>query len=178
MEFVAGQTAIIIPVPEAESAMSRWREKFDDSARAGVPAHVTVIAPFLLLDRIAAVVQELSELVNGFAAFEATFSRFDEFPGVLYLAPDDGAPFSQLTEAVARRWPEAPPYAGEVEDPIPHLTVAVGQDPATVADIVRDATAYLPLVSWIGEAWLLWFDGRTWSRAAVLPLGGAERSPR
>jgi len=50
MEFVAGQTAIIVPVPEAESAMSRWREKFDDSARAGVPAHVTVIAPFLLLE--------------------------------------------------------------------------------------------------------------------------------
>jgi hypothetical protein len=47
MAFAAGQTAIIIPVGAAEPIVGRWHRQFDPAAAAGVPAHVTVIYPFL-----------------------------------------------------------------------------------------------------------------------------------
>ena len=47
MAFAIGQTAIIVPVGAAEPIVGRWRTRFDPAAAAGVPAHVTIIYPFL-----------------------------------------------------------------------------------------------------------------------------------
>lgn len=44
--FQVGQTGLIVRIPEAEPAVRRWRDRFDPSAEAGVPAHVTVLFPF------------------------------------------------------------------------------------------------------------------------------------
>ncbi len=41
------QTAVIALVPEAESLVGRYRQRLDASAVWGVPAHVTVLLPFL-----------------------------------------------------------------------------------------------------------------------------------
>jgi hypothetical protein len=41
------ETALLLPVPAAEPAVSRHRARFDVAARDGVPAHVTVLYPFL-----------------------------------------------------------------------------------------------------------------------------------
>ena len=45
-----------------------------------------------------------------------------------YLAPEPPEPFARLTEAIAERWPDYPPYEGIHETVIPHLTVAYGDD--------------------------------------------------
>lgn len=131
-------TALIVPVPEAEPVVGVWRDRYDPAAAEGVPAHVTVLYPFLpreLADPVA-----LRELFAGRAAFDVEFRGFGHFPEVLYLAPEPGGPFRELTEAVAGRWPEAPPYGGAFPDIVPHLTVADGM-PARVREEMAAAIA-------------------------------------
>lgn len=41
------ETALIVAVPAAEPIVSRHRFELDANARLGIPAHVTVLAPFL-----------------------------------------------------------------------------------------------------------------------------------
>jgi len=45
------QTALIAPVPEAEACVGAWQARFDRSAALGVPAHITVLHPFILSPR-------------------------------------------------------------------------------------------------------------------------------
>jgi len=48
-------TALVARVPEAEPWVGTLRERFDPSTRMGVPAHITVLAPFMPPDRVTAV---------------------------------------------------------------------------------------------------------------------------
>jgi hypothetical protein len=41
------RSALIVEVPAAEPAVARHRERLDSSAPLGVPAHITVLYPFL-----------------------------------------------------------------------------------------------------------------------------------
>ncbi|MER5350290.1 hypothetical protein ABT093_08150 [Kitasatospora sp. NPDC002551] len=66
----AGESAPILPVPRAEAVVGPWRERYDPSARLGVPARVTVPHPFPPADRLdAAVLGGLGELLAARADF-------------------------------------------------------------------------------------------------------------
>src|SRR5215207_2399787 len=41
------ESALLIPVPAAEPTLQRWRERLDPACRLGVPAHVTLLYPFV-----------------------------------------------------------------------------------------------------------------------------------
>ena len=41
------ETALIVEVSEAEEAVHEWRARHDSVAARGVPAHVTVLFPFV-----------------------------------------------------------------------------------------------------------------------------------
>ncbi|MGW5687161.1 2'-5' RNA ligase family protein [Nonomuraea sp. NPDC003754] len=172
--FRIGETALVVTVPAAEPVVGRWRERHDPSAAYGVPAHVTVLTPFLPRDLVDARVEaELGRLFAAFAPFEITFHATGRFPGVLYLAPEPDEPLRALTLAVWRRWPEVPPYGGRYPDVVPHLTVADGPPPDACAEIEADLVARLPFVSRVSEVVLLAYDGTAWRQEASFPLGGA-----
>jgi hypothetical protein len=169
----AAGTALVIGVPEAEPLVSRWRGLFDPSAAAGVPAHVTVLAPFLDRDRIGA--GELAALRGLFAAcpvFDVTFPRCARFPGVLYLAPEPAGPFRALTEAVTGRWPEAPPYSGRFPGVIPHLTVAYSDSHGVLDRVEAGLASGLPARARISSAQLLAAGQGRWAELASFRLGG------
>lgn len=42
------ESCLLVPVPEAELAVGRLRRRLDQSAAWGVPAHVTILYPFVL----------------------------------------------------------------------------------------------------------------------------------
>ena len=172
-QYRAGETALLAVVPEAEPVVGHWRRRFDSSASAGVPAHVTVLVPFLDIDRIdAAVIDELRALFGGHGAFTVRFDKCRRFPDVLYLAPAPDEPYRALTEAVAARWPEAPPYGGQFTEVIPHLTVADGR-PAHVLDEVEAAlTGRLPIAADVVSVSLFVSDGDRWHPRAEFPLLG------
>ncbi|WP_435174568.1 2'-5' RNA ligase family protein [Actinacidiphila sp. bgisy145] len=168
----AGQSGLIVRVPEAEPLVGAWRDRLDPSARAGVPAHVTVLFPFLDASRIDEDVRAaIGEVLGRQEPFEARFDHCGRFPGVLYLALEPDTGFRRLTGAIVRRWPEHPPFGGEFEDAVPHLTVAQGQDEAVVEQVEADLRTGLPVVARVSAVDLLVYDGTRWRQRASFPLG-------
>jgi hypothetical protein len=70
----------VVPIPEAEPVVGRWRSTLDPSAAYGVPAHVTVMYPFLPLDTVDR--EALAELFAGYAAFDVVLARCARLPGL------------------------------------------------------------------------------------------------
>lgn len=124
------QTALICRVPEAEQYIRRYRERYDPSARRNVPAHVTVLYPFMepsLIDE--QVVAQLTDICNAVAAFSYRMARTQRFPVALYLQPEPDASFAELTGTISRCFPDYPPFEGKFETVVPHVTVAHGDEP-------------------------------------------------
>ena len=162
------ESALIVPVEAAEPAVEEWRRRHDPSAAHGMPAHVTVLYPFLrpaVLDE--SIEQELRSLLSTFPGFRFELSRVDRFPGVLYLAPEPPLPFAELTEMLWRRWPDCPPYGGAYDAIVPHLTVVQGTEPP---GLDRELAGRLPLGATATEVRLMTRDGGPWSVKARFPL--------
>ncbi|MFE7095195.1 2'-5' RNA ligase family protein [Streptomyces erythrochromogenes] len=171
--FQAGQTGLIVRIPEAEPSVRGWRERLDPSAQAGVPAHITVLFPFLDESRIDALVHSaLADVLGRHQAFDLRFERCERLPEVLYLVPEPDTQLRQLTEAVADRWPEAPPYGGRFAEIVPHLTIAQGQEGTVVEEIKADLAGRLPFTSHVASVELMVHDGARWQERASFALGG------
>ena len=133
------ESALIIAVPEAEPLVKEWRERFDSSAAAGVPAHITILYPFMPPGKItSALAAELRAFFAQCAAFEFTLPKLRRFPEVLYLAPAPAEPFKALTQVVVGRYPDYPPYGGGYSEVIPHLTIADVDEARQLDDIERE----------------------------------------
>lgn len=164
-------TILIIPVPAAEPAVGGHRARFDPPAAEGVPAHITVLLPFLDSDGITeGNFRRLRALFAATEPIEFALRRLARFPGVLFLAPDPGEPFVRLTEAVWREWPDHPPYRGEFSDIVPHLTVAVGDAP--FEELERELGPRLPIPAVAEQAWLMSrLETGRWARRRSFRLG-------
>ncbi|MEU6426272.1 2'-5' RNA ligase family protein [Microbispora sp. NPDC046973] len=170
--FKIGDTALVVEVPSAEPLVRGLRERYDSSAAYGMPAHVTVLYPFLPRERLDdGVLAALRELFAARRPFEVAFGGVGRFPDVLYLAPEPDGPLRELTEAVTSRWPEAPPYGGRFGDIVPHLTVAERLGGEAVTAVVADLTAGLPVTTLVSGVTLRVFDGESWRAEGFFPLG-------
>jgi 2'-5' RNA ligase len=172
-KYQVGQTALLTVINDVEPLVDRWRQRFNSSAAAGMPAHVTVLVPFLEIDRIdQAVLDELTALFARQDRFRVEFDRVGRFPEVRYLAPTPDRRFRELTEAVAARWPEAPPYGGRFAEVTPHLTVADGQRPEVFDEVEAAMEAQLPVSAVVSSVSLFVSDGSRWHRHTDFPLAG------
>jgi 2'-5' RNA ligase len=171
-------SAVLVVVREAEPVVGRFRVNLDRSAGWGVPPHVTVLYPFLPPDRIdAAAIARLGEVVATVPAFDLVFARLDWFDdNVVWLAPEPDRPLRVLTAAVHASFPDYPPYGGEHDDPIPHLTI--GHD--SPVDVLRSAATevepQLPIRVSVSTVELLVGSPEpdSWRTIARLPLAGAN----
>jgi 2'-5' RNA ligase len=121
------ETALVIAVPEAEPLVSDWRAQHDWSAQRGVPAHITLLYPFAPTEKVDdELLGQLRELFAAEAAISFELARVARFPEVAWLAPEPSEPFTALTDLIAARFPDYPPYEGAHDVVIPHLTVAEG----------------------------------------------------
>jgi 2'-5' RNA ligase len=172
------RTALLISVPEAESVVSEWRERFDPSAAHGVPAHVTLIFPFLSVARCdEAAVRWLRCLFAATPTFEFQLTEPRRFPGILYLGLEPAQPVVRLTDALVQRFPEAPPYGGSYPEFIPHLTVAHSCDEGVLREIEQAVRPGLPIRSVAREVILMRerVDGG-WAVGHRFPLGPGSPS--
>ncbi|MEU9056242.1 2'-5' RNA ligase family protein [Streptomyces sp. NPDC048384] len=170
-EFQAGRSGLIVRVPEAEPAVRAWRDRLDPLAGAGVPAHVTVLFPFLDESRIDnGACAAIREVIGRHRSFETRFEHCGRFPGILYLVPEPDNPFRQLTETIADRWPEAPPFGGQFDEVVPHLTIAQGQDDAVLEEAEADLRGRLPVTARVSSVDLMIHDGTRWQQRASFAL--------
>ena len=118
------ESALLVAVPEAEPAVGEHRARLDSSARDGVPAHLTVLYPFLPPASIdGAVLASLRRLFAGFAPFDITLDRVSWFgEEVVWLAPRDDGPFRALISAASGRLPPTarPTATARRRHPAPH----------------------------------------------------------
>jgi hypothetical protein len=172
--YRAGQTALLAVVGGAEPLVGHWRRRFDSSASAGVPAHVTVLVPFLDIDRIdAPVVGDLRTLIGASSPFAVRFEAIRRFPDALYLAPTPDQPFRALTGSIAERWPEAPPYGGQFTEVVPHLTVADSQVAQVFDELEAALAGRLPITAMVDSVSLFVCDGRRWRSHMEFPMLGS-----
>jgi 2'-5' RNA ligase len=163
---------LIVPVPEAEAAVGTWLDTYLPIWHLGVPAHVTLLFPFLTLDQLdPAGLDFLQARFAGQPAFEASLTAVGQFPEVVYLAPEPCAWFKQQTEALSAQFGMLP-YGGIHDEVIPHLTVASHPDPAVRAEIAAALERLLPISTLVREVWLMEEarDGH-WHLATRFPLG-------
>ena len=170
-------SGLIVAIPEAEALVGRHRVALDINARAGVPAHVTVLYPFLpTRDIDTGVLERLGALFGSVPAFEVALTRTAWFgEHVLWLAPADPAPFVALTSLVHGAYPGYPPFAGLYADVVPHLTVGHGERLAEMIEAEGEVREHLPIRSRVREVLLLAQDEPEgdWRTLARFPLAPA-----
>jgi hypothetical protein len=115
------ESALVVLVPEAEALVKPFRDRYDPSAAAGMPAHITLLYPFKSPDELDdAVLADLRHCFARFAPIRYALASTRRFPvDVLYLAPEPDEPFRRLTLAIWERYPDTPPYGGKWPDIIP-----------------------------------------------------------
>ena len=133
------------------------RYRLDPAARLGVPAHITVLYPFVdpavPLDRP---VRRLRTILGTVRRFTYRLDRVGWFDDeVVWLAPTPAEPFLELTRLIHNAWPHLRPYGGIHESVTPHLTVGDGG----ALDELRRAAAtiepHLPINARAREVWLI-----------------------
>jgi 2'-5' RNA ligase len=154
------QTALIVPVPAAHAVVGNHRDHLDVAASWGVPAHVTVLYPFVepACAEAPEVLAAIGAAVRTVGAFTCSFRRtawFDD--DVLYLDPDPTQPFRDLTAAAWAAFPDHPPYRGAHATVVPHLTVAERRlgDRAALEEAERRIGPSLPVHAYVDRVLLV-----------------------
>jgi hypothetical protein len=173
------QTALLVPVPEAEPLVGKWRERYALDAHKGIPAHITVMFPFLPPEQIGPeVVSELNLMLGRFEPWDFRLVGTGRFPELLYLEPDPADPFRDLMRVIMERFPGLRPYGRfELEEVTPHLTVADCHAPGLCEDdgvldrIERELAGVVPLDATASQVWLMSGNG-SWKVDARFALHG------
>jgi 2'-5' RNA ligase len=169
-------TALICRVPEAEPHIARYRERYDPSARRNVPAHVTVLYPFVPLEQVTDdVIERLAAIARGVTCFTYRLRETKRFPVALYLAPDPDTSFAALTDRVFREFPDYPPFDGKFTEVVPHVTVAHG-DEQQLCEIEIELRIALSagVQARCSELVLIENSSGRWEPLRVFPLGAAS----
>lgn len=169
------ESALIVAVPAAERVVGLLRNNLDSSAPLGVPAHITVLYPFMPPDQLNDdVLGDLATMFAPVPPFKLSLASVGWFTTeVVYLVPQPQAVFKGLTAMVCRRWPQWPPYGGLHPDPTPHLTVGDSEDYSSMVEAAAAIEALLPVETTVSEIDLIAGDATpgSWARIASFTLG-------
>lgn len=171
----ATESAVVVRVPDADPLVAGHRARLDPSAAWGVPAHVTVLYPFVPpADLDDGVLARVAAVAAGVAPFTCRFATTGWFGDeVVWLAPDPSDPFDRLTQHLVDAAPGYPPYGGAFDDVVHHLTLGQGADPADLRRAAEVVARDLPLEVEVTDLSVM--VGRAaaarWHVVADLPLG-------
>jgi 2'-5' RNA ligase len=164
-------TALYVAIPAADPVVGADRLRWDPAGDA-VPAHITILFPFLEPDRLDGTVDAaLREIVAGVEPFEVRFERIGRFPATTWLEPEPIEPFVRLTDAVAARWPDHPPYEGAFGEVVHHLTVADSAPPEVHERLARELPPHLPIIDRVTEMTLAARRSGRWTVERTYRLG-------
>ena len=165
---------LVLLVPTLGAVIDDLRQRHDPAWRQGMPAHVTLVYPFMDPVDIGPTQRaRLSAVFRGFAPLELSFSRIGRFPEVLWVAPEPSEPIVEMVRAVAAAFPDYPPYGGQFDTIIPHVTVAHGEglDLAALEPGVRARLAE-PVRARVETVGLFTTVRRRWRQVDLFTLGG------
>jgi 2'-5' RNA ligase len=168
-------SAVIVAVPEAEPLVGRLRAALDAHSAFGVPAHVTLMFPFLPPTELdAAARTALAEVIAAAPGFDVVFDRVGWFDqDAVWLAPEPAEPFRALTRAIAERFGLLPYEGAYGTDITPHLTVGHGVAVPRLRAAAREVAGGLPVRASVRHTRLMAGSRApaSWFTVAEFPLG-------
>lgn len=169
----ADATGLVVPVPELDSFVRKWRPMVDASPPVGIPAHITLLYPFLGPPIDPADLARLGAVLADVGPFEFQLSSVGWFGSeVCFVTVEPEDPFRDLTHRLVSVF-DLRPYGGEIDDPKPHVTIGWGGSNTAMNQVARAAEELLPVRTHVDEVWVM--EGTTsppqWSVAHRLSLG-------
>ncbi len=173
-------TVIMIVAPhEVQAVAVPLLRRYAPDALTRVPAHLTVLYPYVAYDRLDDTCARLEPICASIAPFEVTLAGYGEFPGVIYMALRNPRPIKRLFRTIYQHFPECPPYRGAFgEDLTPHLTVGEFETSDEQHAARAALPRYAPLTFQATRLHVLYgIDAIAlpWLTHAVIPLGGHQR---
>lgn len=172
------ETGLIIPVPAFEGFIREHRAVNSAVSPEGVPAHLTLLYPFLPPFRCDEAHAEVEDFFNQIEPFEFELTHVGWFEDrVVFLAPSDPTPFVALTERLIDQWTQCIPYGGRhAGKHVPHLTLGIEGTPAEMASLAEAAEKLLPIKCTAEQAWLMIGTPRpaTWEVKRQFTFGDAS----
>lgn len=161
----AGETTgLVVPVPDAEELLTSVGQRHPEAARAGVPAHVTVLFPFLHPQKIDdGVLRTLRELFEQHPPMPVRFTECHRRAEFVYLRPEPSWGLRRLIDHARREWPDVIPYEGAFGEVEPHLTVSIRTTEDLAERIHAESGRELPLDAELREGWLISSRDEQWS---------------
>jgi hypothetical protein len=165
-----GTTALVIEVPAAEVLLDVARRVNPLLVRPGLPAHVTVLYPFLPASELT---DDVDDTVRAIAArtpvTDVRLSEVISAPGFVAMA----VPALQaVADAAYAEWPEVEPYGGRFGPKPPvHLTVAMGGTEDELAQVAAQTREALPVQDRPTAVHLVVLTEQGWQLRLSAPLG-------
>lgn len=172
-----GHTVLAVPVLPLEDAVRERTAFYDASFVSTDPdfahAHITLLGPWA--DRpTPADLALVADIARSVGPFEVKLAQLGEFPnGVIYLRPEPDDQLIDLTSRLTAAFPQFPPYEGQYEDVVPHLTLdrrSVTVTPETVGASIRDL---IPVTTAVDRIDLQWWANHACRRLRTWPLARA-----
>jgi hypothetical protein len=166
-------------MPNTDPVVRPLRRAQGATGDAGMPAHITLLYPFLEgADIDEGVRAALREMFAPYRSFDVAFQRPARADGMLYLPPEPADAFVALHQQIRNTWPRLLPYEGRYgAGYTPHLSIAYGDegrlDPDGVFGPLEAALeAHLPLRSQARSVWLVVRRDGHWLHQGTFPLQG------
>jgi 2'-5' RNA ligase len=169
------QSALIIGIPEAEPAVGDLRAQYDEAATWGIPAHITLLYPFIRPASIdVEVLALLQEVIWAVPRFDLTLARARWFGDkVVYLVPEPAEPLLALIGALSTTF-GIRPYGGKHRDVVPHLTVAHDNPLTVMRRAATQVQRALPVATTVNRVQLITGrpePGTGWQTLSEFSLG-------
>jgi 2'-5' RNA ligase superfamily protein len=168
-----GQTALVVLVPEADPALALVAAQYPHLVRPGLPAHVTVLYPWIPASEIdSAALNRCASLAASVDPTKVSFSAVQVHPGILFLEPDQRHIVNRLSQRAQSCWPSLRPYGGKYPDSPPHVTLALGAMRNDEIEAIRTlVTSLLPMQSRFDALHVVAFDESGWNGRHRFPFG-------
>ncbi|HUG30913.1 MAG TPA: 2'-5' RNA ligase family protein [Candidatus Limnocylindria bacterium] len=155
------------------AGLERWRRRCVDQAAVGLPAHATMLYPFVALERLGPAVRaRLARVARRRSPIAHVLDGPRLWPDVVYLSLDPSEPFVELQRDLGRAFPDFPIYGPEFDlEFVPHVTIA--EEGAECVPLGDPAWRSLPLAAVASAIEVIArpADGR-WRTVWRIPLGG------
>ncbi|MET9609572.1 2'-5' RNA ligase family protein [Streptomyces sp. NPDC006512] len=164
-----GTTAIVIELPTANVLLEAARQVNPALVRPGLPAHVTLLYPFVPAaelgdDTDGAVLR----LAGALPPTDVVLRRTVTAPGFVAV---DAAELGPAVRTFHDAWPHLRPYSGRFgESPSAHVTVALGGDDAEARQVSDRLGRLLPLRARAEAAHVVVLTDRGWRRRLSAPF--------
>jgi 2'-5' RNA ligase len=148
------------------------------AAAQGVPAHVTLLYPFVLYPFVgrseldASIRRKIASVAARHAPFDYKLTGPERWPDTIYVAVEPIEPFVRLQADLAGAFPDYPIYGeGNDLEYTPHITVAEGRAVEREPTVRNAAWSALPMTA--RAAWIdvIATSGAKWDLVWRMPLG-------